>query len=282
MIFDDGTKLPKADALRLHDYTESTVQKASKALESLSRGIKKATALSEIDREVLRNMPGVDSDYCNSKAESIAEELYDCIRKNTMYLYQVAQIPPENIGCPDLDIGMYATQSIENRVNVKLHKEAIYVRLPMLWARNQRYGRGQYGQITGREKIIFFRDDIAACIKRADEFETFDFEKFSSKIVHYLYVYSDHPAQKRFVVDNDNHETKYVQDAITMFLPYGDSPFWCSTYSSAILSNRIPEGTYITVTPYQTGILTDERVVAWWEKHLSRRMNPPYRHDDNT
>ena len=132
MIFDDGTKLPKADALRLHDYTESTVQKASKALESLSRGIKKATTLSEIDREVLRNMPGVDSDYCNSKVESIAEELYDCIRKNTMNLYQVAQIPPENIGCPDLDIGMYATQSIENRVIVKLHKEEgkqIWVRI---------------------------------------------------------------------------------------------------------------------------------------------------------
>lgn len=131
-----------------------------------------------------------------------------------------------------------SNEGLSGAVFVKLHKEAIYVRLPMLWARNQRYGRGQYGQITGREKIIFFRDDIAACIKGADEFETFDFEEFSNKIVHYLYVYGDHPTKKRFVVDNDNHETKYVQDAITMFLPYGDSPFWCSTYSSAITAKK--------------------------------------------
>ena len=281
MIYNDGINLPKADALRLLDYTESTVQKASKALESLSCGIKKANALSEIDRDLLGNMAGSNSDYCNSKADSIAEELYACIRKNTMDLYRVVQIPPEIIGCPELEMGMYATQPPENRVIVKLRKEAIYVRLPMLWARNQHHVRGQYGQITGKEKIIFFRDDIAASIKGADEFETFDFEEFSNKIVHYLYVYGDHPANKRFVVDNDNHETKFVQDAITMFLPYGDSPFWCSTYSSAVLSNRIPEGTYVTVTPYHTGIFTDERVVAWWEKHLSRRMNPPYRHDEN-
>ena len=90
--------------------------------------------------------------------------------------------------------------------------------------------------------------------------------KFSTKIVHFMYVYSENPSEKRFIADNDNHETKYVQDAITMFLPNGDSPFCCSTYSSAIMTNEISEGTYLTITTEENGILPSEMIVDYWKK----------------
>ena len=69
-----------------------------------------------------------------------------------------------------------------------------------------------------------------------------------------------------YLIDNDNHETKHVTDAIARLLPAGDTPLNCNFYSSAMVTDQIPEGTYITVTAMEKGMMEDKEIVRFWKE----------------
>lgn len=179
------------------------------------------------------------------------------LRRATRNLYCAAQGPSPLDELPAVPLVTQA-EVMNMGVDVRLEDDAIYIKLPMLRSEYSRSARAA----TERHPVIF-AEEITALILQHQDFEEYDFEKFERKLLHYLYVYS---TSRRGIscADNDNHETKYVQDAVAAFLPGGDSPFTCSILSSAVRTSEIPEGTYVTVTKMQDGAKADAEVVAFW------------------
>ena len=118
-------------------------------------------------------------------------------------------------------------------------------------------------KLLGREFAIAHPDyAITAC----DNYGSYPFEEYAWKTIHFFYVYHGLPANKIYICDNDNHETKPVIDAITHFLPLGDHPLSCEIHASATLSDEVGEGTYITVTHLEDGLKSRADILKFWKE----------------
>ena len=274
MVYQEGFGLPHDVALQILSRCKKMVSIMEASVNSLNRSLSSAKTAIEIEEKLLASSGSKDTELCFTRAVPIYNNLYACVKNNAMSLYQTA-IATINEGLVPEEISQNSERKDtgepqENDVIVHLEPDAIYVKTPMLWTKNGRKVRGINGKNLGPERVTFFRDDIVDGIKNSPDFPSYDISIFEKKIVHFLYVYSEVPTNKIFITDNDNHETKYVQDAVTMLLPGGDSPFSCSTFSSAALSTKIPGGTYITVTSMKEGIKSDVEIIKKWAEILSR------------
>ncbi len=197
------------------------------------------------------------------------------MRRQTLFMYNTFNALPksalffEAIGEKKHHVELQNPEG--NEVLVRLEHDAIFVKTPMLWSKNpnkksQRLEKNQIDQ-----RVVFFREAISNAFKTAPNFDIYDLSKYACKIIHFCYVYNDESAKKMMATDNDDHETKYVQDAIAMYLPGGDSPFSTSIFSSAVLTNEIQEGTYITVTQRDHGVLPEQKIISFWREDSSKR-----------
>lgn len=153
-----------------------------------------------------------------------------------------------------------------DQVKAILGEDAIYIRTPMLLGRQTKQEIKSSGQ-----KDVMFADSVRYAILNAHNYADYDFCKFREKTISYLYVYESSYARRGYMADSDNHEVKFVTDAITEFLPEGDSPVSCSFYHSTEVSDRIERGTYITVTTRADGLRKESDILSFWE--MNQCMN---------
>ena len=259
--------MQKMETDAVHENTVSAVNKAMKIADILKYRLGIFMSDLEIEERMIQSCEG--SDVFTSTA-SLSDAVFSTLRYACSELNSISNNPPavEVRTDPEAEKKRYFRKVVlpQDQVVSHLADHAIFVRTPMLWSRNNRRIRGNKGRTIGPEKCTVYRDSVYYSILLDPEYQTYDFSQFKRKIIHYLYVYRDLPANKMYLIDNDNHENKHVTDAIVRFLPAGDTPLNCNFYSSALVSDQIPEGTYVTVTPMETGILPVDDIVKFWRE----------------
>lgn len=260
--------MPCGEAHAVLDQLEATLKSVERSANSILNAVQRTKNGIAIEKE----MPGMtdesSSNSTYSRSVLLAESLISNVRNNVLTLYKAAQTPPL-FDSLSLESGQTIADFVQkndnqNDVDVHLEEDAIYVKLPMLWTRDRRQVRSKNGRYLSPENSKIFRSEIINKMVNAPEFSTYDVSKFSKKIIHFLYVFDAIPSNRHLIVDNDNHDTKYIQDAIVMNLPGGDNPLDCFIYSSAALSQTVQPGTYVTVTPMEAGAKTSEEIIHYW------------------
>ena len=265
--------IPKIEADAVHGNTVSAVDKAMKIADSLKYRLGIFNSDLEIEQEMLRKCQGGEVFTCTG---SLSDEVFSALRYACSELNALSSNPPavELRADPEAEKKRYYRKVVlpQDEIVSHLESQAIFVRTPMLWSRNNRRVRGNKGRTIGPEKCTIYRESVYYSIILDPDFQTYDFSRYKKKIIHYLYIYRDLPANKMYLIDNDNHETKHVTDAIVRFLPAGDTPLNCNFYSSAMLTDLIPEGTYITVTPMESRMLPDNEIVDFWRSRAEEQV----------
>lgn len=265
MKVNDYKMMPRVEADAVLDSTASAIQKAKKTAENLTTRLRIVESYLQIEEDVLRHSKETN---LNTNLQALSDETFSALRFCANDLHNLSAFPPSSEVSidPAADEERYYKRIVlpADKVLSFLESDAIYVRTPMLWSRQNRKIRGNKGRTIGPERCVFYRDSVRYAIMIDPSFASYDFEKYQRKIVHYLYIYHDLPTNKMYLIDNDNHETKHVTDAIIQFLPGGDSPLTCNFYASAAVSEAIPEGTYVTVTTATDGIKSDEEIIRYW------------------
>lgn len=262
--------IPKMEADTVEECVTASIHKAKKIAENLRSRLSIFESNLEIEREMIRNCGTSEVFTC---APSLSDEVFSALRFACNELNTLSIAPPavELRPDPEAEKKRYYRNVVlpQDQVVSHLTEDAIFVRTPMLWSRNNRMVRGGKGRTIGPEKCTVYRDSVYYSIILDPEFQSYDFSKFKKKIIHYLYIYRDLPENKMYLIDNDNHETKHVTDAIARLLPAGDTPLNCNFFSSAQVTDLIPEGTYITVTAMDHGVLSDTDIVDFWRNTSS-------------
>lgn len=259
--------MPRMEADAVQESTLLAIKKAEKLIENLRFRLNVFQSDLTIEQNVIRN-----SEACElfTSIVSLSDEVFSALRSACNQLNSISTAPPavEIRSNPEEEKTRYYRSVVlpQDQVVSHLTEKAIYVRTPMLWSRNNRRIRGGKGRTIGPEKCTVYRDSVYYSIVLDPDFQSYDFSKYKRKIIHYLYIYRDLPNNKMYLIDNDNHETKHVTDAIVRLLPAGDTPMNCNFYYSAMVTDLIPEGTYVTVTTMENGMMEDDEIVSFWRK----------------
>ena len=259
--------VPRMEANAVQESTILAIKKAEKLIDNLRFRLNVFQSDLTIEQNVIRN-----SEACElfTSIVSLSDEVFSALRSACNQLNSISTAPPavEIRSNPEEEKTRYYRSVVlpQDQVVSHLTEKAIYVRTPMLWSRNNRRIRGGKGRTIGPEKCTVYRDSVYYSIVLDPDFQSYDFSKYKRKIIHYLYIYRDLPNNKMYLIDNDNHETKHVTDAIVRLLPAGDTPMNCNFYYSAMVTDLIPEGTYVTVTTMENGMMEDDEIVSFWRK----------------
>ena len=259
--------MPKMEADAVQESTLLAIKKAEKLIDNLRFRLNVFQSDLTIEQNVIRN-----SEACElfTSIVSLSDEVFSALRSACNQLNSISTAPPavEIRSNPEEEKTRYYRSVVlpQDQVVSHLTEKAIYVRTPMLWSRNNRRIRGGKGRTIGPEKCTVYRDSVYYSIVLDPDFQSYDFSRYKRKIIHYLYIYRDLPNNKMYLIDNDNHETKHVTDAIVRLLPAGDTPMNCNFYYSAMVTDLIPEGTYVTVTTMENGMMEDDEIVSFWRK----------------
>lgn len=266
MSFSEGQMLRVDIADAMIRSTDSILAEAKKMQDNLALRLKKVENYFVVEKAAFNAANSADEVY--SKMPAIMDEMIGSMRIASNTFHNLSMIYPQIYEANDekfSEENRYQRIFLpQDRVLASLESDAIFVRTPMLWNRQNRRVRGKDGRTIGADRCKNYEDSVRFAIRLAPNFEEYPFANFKEKIVHFLFVYADISANKSFIVDNDNHITKYVNDAITEFLPGGDYPLLCSTYHSAAISKEIPEGTYITVTKASDGLKSHDEIINFW------------------
>jgi len=230
-------------------------------MKELIATIKKA--LAAIDKLTLQ----ADSFIHPGEDRSIEEHalsLCFSLRETSITLYRLSS----SLLCPLPDADIEAAYKGEllplEAVYAHLMHGVIYLRTPML------AGRQSKSQIQSpREKDIMFSESVQYAIQTAAGFAEYDFSVFANKLISFLFVYDMEAYRRGYIVDTDNHEVKFIIDAIAQFLPGGDSPRSTSLFMSTAITDKIPSGTYISVTPTSAGTPSAETIISFWNSALA-------------
>lgn len=146
-----------------------------------------------------------------------------------------------------------------------------FVRTPMLASRNYYSAAVSKGAKTNsylRDCAPIFKDTVRQSMANLMREINDDLSAFRSKTILFLFSYSS--ANRRKMLDNDNHDTKGIQDAITSHLPGGDGALSCRVIYDTVLTDEVEEGTYITVMPSNRTV-SNEEVVKFWGRITSKK-----------
>lgn len=259
--------MPRMEADAVQESTLLAIKSAEKLIDNLRFRLNVFQSDLAIEQNAIRN-----SEACElfTSIVSLSDEVFSALRSACNQLNSISTAPPavEIRSNPEEEKTRYYRSVVlpQDQVVSHLTEKAIYVRTPMLWSRNNRRIIGGKGRTIGPEKCTVYRDSVYYSIVLDPDFQGYDFSKYKRKIVHYLYIYRDLPKNKMYLIDNDNHETKHVTDAIVRLLPAGDTPMNCNFYYSAMVTDLIPEGTYVTVTTMENGMMEDDEIVSFWRK----------------
>ena len=143
-----------------------------------------------------------------------------------------------------------------DQVAACLTENAIHIRLPML---GNRQSRSQ-----NYVKDTMFADDVRYAIRSAPEYDAYDFSRIQNKIITVLFLYDSESARRGWIADSDNHEIKYVLDAVSSYLPGGDSPLTTAIFLTTAVSDKLQKGTYICVSCEKMGVQKAEDLMEYW------------------
>lgn len=263
--------IPVYEAEQMLTDTKDAVAKCKKIMNVLKLRLERSESKLDIEERAAAACKG---NYLSTDIQEISEETFSSFRYAVNDMQYLSALPPYILRSDNVQAAtsLYYKEVIlpADRVMAALEDDAIYVRTPMLWSRNNRKVRGANNRTIGPERCVIYRDSVEEAIRLCPNFSTYDFAKFDMKLVHYLFIYRDLPTNKQFVIDNDNHETKHVTDGISGFLPGGDSPLSCNFFMSAASSHEIPEGTYITVTPADNGAKRAADIIDFWKSAFAQ------------
>lgn len=212
------------------------------------------------------------SPFVDSKLAGIECDIDSCLRKNLSKIYELLT-QTFRFSHDDSEYKPGREQLLgDGSVEVHLEPEGVFIKLPMLALRSARYPKLK----ENRHVAELLRFDIVYAIEHAAGYESYDFRRFSCKILQFLYVYNVTQRNKNIAIaDNDNHETKLVQDAIVLFTPGGDHGLSCSNYSKTVMTDDLPQGTYITLVEEKNGIMSAEKIIDKWAEHLKKPASTP-------
>lgn len=145
-----------------------------------------------------------------------------------------------------------------------LTDDAIFIRMPMLWNRqiNKRIGKPK--QSFYDKANTLFSNSVSYAIEHSDGFNNFDFDRFALKRFQFLFCYSQNDAKRSSIPDNDNHDFKAIQDAVSMYLKGGDSAFSSETTLASASTDDVRSGTYLTVSRLQDAPIASDKIIEFW------------------
>lgn len=257
-----------ADAVRAS--TASAIKKGQEYAAKLLARINTLKHDFDLESDMIKREKEAD---IMTNIQSVSDNVFAALRNAANNLYGVSAFPPSvsAMNSPEKEEARHYEEIIipSDQVLAFLEPNAIFVKTPMLWSRNNRKVRGSGGRTIGPDHTAFYRDAVQYSIKNSPNYLAYNFSVFKEKIIHYLYVYHDLPNNKIYLVDNDNHESKSVTDAIAHFLPCGDEPLSCDFYFTAAVTKSIPEGTYVTVTPKGLGMKSTKEIFSFWSEKVT-------------
>ena len=253
-------RLPREQVIAGIECGKATLDEVRASIRSLHECLQFGAVAVENEEINLKKSDDEQFVYC--KILSIETEILTCLRVNAVRLYNASthtiRYTPESSS----ESEQVGKECLGDRlVEVHLAPDGIFIRLPMLGSRNSRPGKAKLNQTNAS----IFRDAIVYAIEHNSCFLTYDFARFDDKIIQFLYVYNlDKGSCSHRIIDNDNHDTKAIQDAVALYLPGGDYGLTCSNYSESVLSKEVPEGTYITVIEAKSGVKPSSEIIQKW------------------
>ena len=154
-----------------------------------------------------------------------------------------------------------------DHIETHLENGAVFVRLPMLGSLHTATDyKNNSSRISGKYLRIYHKS-VVKSIELHPDFPSYDFGQFRNKTVHFIFVYHPKTSSQYQLIDNDNHDIKAVVDAITYFTGTGDGAMVCNLFLESAISSLLPEGTYVTMTGMENGVLPKEEILHFWEDH---------------
>ncbi len=262
----EKSSIPREQVIAGIELAKASLDEVQASIRSLHECLQVGTALIESEEINLDNSSFTPFVY--SQIPRIEAEIISCLRVNAVRLYNasahaIRYTPARNRTNEQSGKEMLGGGLVE----AHLESDGIYIRLPMLGSRNARPGKMKIDQANASN----FRDSIVYAIEHNDHFRDYDFSRFDHKIIQYLYVYNlDLQGHSNRIIDNDNHNTKAIQDAVALYLPGGDFGLSCANYCASALSKEVPEGTYITVAAAKNGVKPSDEIIKKWVELLAK------------
>lgn len=268
MQLSEKISIPREQVIAGLELAKAAQNEVRTSIRSLYECLQVGSAAIENEEISLTNSG--NAPFVNSRTPRIEAELISCLRVNAARLYNASAHAIRYTPEADWTGERFGKELLEGRlVEAHLESDGIYIRLPMLGSRNARLTNQRIQQADRN----IFRNEIVYAIEHDDRFQSYDFSRFDHKIIQFLYVYNLDPrSHSHRIIDNDNHETKAIQDAVALFLPGGDCGLTCANFSASTLSNEIPEGTYITVAAAKNGVKPSDEIIKRWVELLAKTV----------
>lgn len=267
MITEKNIKLNRYEVETVLSRTEELLRRGSEYAQNLQTRLRNLSLDMEIERRL------AEEDEPENTAVNtlqIAEDVSFAVRFYVEKLYALVRNAP---ACEFQSDPQSYEQSYYNRIILRqtnicacLEPDAIYIRTPILCNVQNRSQRRGENRTAGSAQSKIYREAVRYAITACDNYGSYPFEEYAWKMIHFFYVYHGLPANRVYICDNDNHETKHVIDAITHFFPLGDHPLSCEIHASATLSDEVEEGTYITVTRLEDGLKSRADILKFWKE----------------
>ena len=226
--------IPRMEADAVQESTSAAIRRARKIADNLSLRMKTFESDLEIEQNMIRSG---GSPEVFTRAVSLSDEVFSSLRNACNELNAASKPPAVEIRTdPETEKKRYYRTVVlpQDQVVSFLTQDAIFVRTPMLWSRNNRRVRGDKGRTIGPEKCTVYRESVYYSIILDPLFPQYDFSGFKKKIFHYLYIYHDLPANRMYLIDNDiywNHSLTVHEDSYfnCLALNCASKPVYCPT-----------------------------------------------------
>lgn len=116
--------------------------------------------------------------------------------------------------------------------------------------------------VNGRKMVIYdtqmFVEKVRGAVLSVED----SLPKIARKCVTYVFIYNSLTAP---CLDSDNHATKAITDEICSHFEGGDDGYCTDFRFYTRVSETIPAGTYVTISPMEGSIPTPESIIKMWE-----------------
>lgn len=145
----------------------------------------------------------------------------------------------------------------------------LVIKTPMLMPRLSPLAgkEDNYGRLSGSSRNFLEETEILIREKIMSE----ELSSFAEKTISFLFCY---PQDYPFVLDSDSHETKPLIDAITRFLPGGDSGETTSVFYQTYITQEEEPFTLITLRKGLSAIPSHEELLLLIEKLKTEQDYP--------
>lgn len=258
------------------DETTSEIVRAYEHIIRVQKGVldtlRRSISETETTMQIVNNLRTLRSFgaavQANELAANALQNSVSSARNTCLRLYKSsAKLPLKGLSEKEkeaLECAAGGNFGFENEVSISIQSSAILVKTPLLWVRDLSQRSGKLKGPDDPERFQIFSHTVHQKMLESDLYEVVNLADFQEKTIQFLFVYNQKPNAKIFVLDNDNHLTKYVQDAVIILLPGGDSGLSATNYRSSIVTNAVPEGSYLVVSSGRNSPWPEDKIIAFW------------------